>query len=452
MFIMSEKYRIRGRRAVEIVSSVEKAVTAGALAPGSALPPLRDLAAELGVNPNTVASAYRLLRERGVIETGGRRGSRVLPRPAHTARHQVRLDVPGDAHDLSHGNPSTEQLPSLAEALRHAAAEQDRDPVLYGRASADEQLMDLARREFLADGVPPGQIAVTSGALDAIERVLQARLRPGDLVAVEDPGWTSLLDLLPALGLNAVGVEVDDDGPRLDDVERALAAGAVALVVTSRAQNPTGAALGSRRAAELREVLRLRPDVLVIEDDFGHAIADVPYHSLCAAAGRPVTEHWTVIRSVTKAFGPDMRLAVLMGDADTVDRVRGRQHLGAGWVSYVLQRAVAQLWNSEAVDRKRVAGFYGERRRALILALAERGVQAYGRSGFNVWIPVPDETPAVVGLLRRGWAVAPGSRFCLGSRSGLRLTVSTLGLDEIPGLAADIAAVLRTDLSATRPA
>ncbi|KOG37264.1 GntR family transcriptional regulator [Streptomyces resistomycificus] len=446
---MSEVYRIRGRRAAEIASSVEKAVTAGVLAPGSALPPLRDLAAELGVNPNTVASAYRLLRERGVIETGGRRGSHVRPRTAHTPRHQIQLDIPHDARDLSHGNPSAEQLPPLTEALHHAAAEQLRDPVLYGRASVDEQLWGLVRREFLADGVPPGPIAVTSGALDALERVLQARLRPGDLVAVEDPGWGSLLDLLPALGLRAVGVGIDDDGPRPDGVARALASGAAALVVTSRAQNPTGAALGAHRAAELREVLRPSPGVLVIEDDFGHAIADAPYHPLCAEDGRPVTEHWTVIRSVTKIFGPDMRLAVLTGDSDTVDRIRGRQRLGAGWVSHVLQRAVAQLWKGEAVDRTRVAGFYGERRAALILALAEQGVRAYGRSGFNVWIPVPDETVAVVGLMRRGWAVAPGARFRLGSRPGLRVTVSTLGLDEIPRLAADVAAALRTDLSAS---
>ncbi|GAB3951012.1 aminotransferase class I/II-fold pyridoxal phosphate-dependent enzyme [Streptomyces sparsus] len=449
MLIMSEGYRIRGRRAAEIVSSVEMAVAAGVLAPGSVLPPLRGLAAELGVNPNTVASAYRLLRERGVIETGGRRGSRVLPRPAHTPRHKTRLDLPRDARDLSHGNPSADQLPSLAEALRHTAAEQLRDPVLYGRASVDERLKEIVRREFLADGLPPGPIAVTSGALDAIERVLRVWLRPGDLVAVEDPGWGSLLDLLPALGLRAVGIGVDDDGPRPDDAARALASGAAALVVTSRAQNPTGAALGADRAAELRDALRPRPHVLVIEDDFGHAIADMPYHPLCAEGGRPVTEHWTVIRSVTKVLGPDMRLAVLTGDADTVDLMRGRQRLGAGWVSHVLQRTVAQLWHGEAADRTRVAEFYGVRRAALIRALAGQGVRSYGRSGFNVWIPVPDETVAVVGLLGRGWAVAPGARFRLGSRPGLRVTVSTLGLDEIPRLSADVAATLRTDLSAT---
>ncbi|MGG8406036.1 GntR family transcriptional regulator, partial [Streptomyces sp. 12297] len=70
-------YMISGRRASEISASVEQAVGSGELAPGAVLPPMRELAATLGVNPNTVAAAYRTLRERGVIETDGRRGSRV---------------------------------------------------------------------------------------------------------------------------------------------------------------------------------------------------------------------------------------------------------------------------------------------------------------------------------------------------------------------------------------
>ncbi|MZE80957.1 GntR family transcriptional regulator, partial [Streptomyces sp. SID5475] len=78
-FVLGD-YRIRGRRAAEIAASVEEGVGAGALAPGRRLPPLRELAGELGVNPNTVAAAYRLLRDRGVIETDGRRGSRVRAR------------------------------------------------------------------------------------------------------------------------------------------------------------------------------------------------------------------------------------------------------------------------------------------------------------------------------------------------------------------------------------
>ncbi|MYX71151.1 GntR family transcriptional regulator, partial [Streptomyces sp. SID3915] len=76
---MLGEYWISGRRASEIAASVESGVGSGALLPGQVLPPMRELAVRLGVNPNTVAAAYRTLRERGVIETAGRRGSRVRP-------------------------------------------------------------------------------------------------------------------------------------------------------------------------------------------------------------------------------------------------------------------------------------------------------------------------------------------------------------------------------------
>ncbi|MEU1026439.1 GntR family transcriptional regulator, partial [Streptomyces sp. NPDC005904] len=86
-------YRIEGRRAADIAASVERAVGDGGLEPGQPLPPMRELAARLGVNPNTVAAAYRTLRERGVIETAGRRGSRVRPKPATTARELIRVEA-----------------------------------------------------------------------------------------------------------------------------------------------------------------------------------------------------------------------------------------------------------------------------------------------------------------------------------------------------------------------
>lgn len=414
---------------------MERAVGAGELTPGQLLPPLRELATRLGVNPNTVAAAYRTLRERGVIETAGRRGSRVRPRPASTARGSIRVDAPPGVRDVSEGNPDPALLPPLHDALAAAARHDAREPGLYGQPPVDAEFARLARADLDADGVPAGPVAVTSGSLDAIERVLAARLRPGDAVAVEDPGWGSLLDLVPALGLRPVPVGLDDDGPLPADLDRALRAGVRAVVITDRAQNPTGAVVGAARAEELRALLATRPEVLLIEDDHGHRIVDVPLHPLAGA-----TESWVLVRSTAKAYGPDLRLAVLTGDTETVDRVLGRQRLGPGWVSRLLQRAVVHLWTSGAVDARVVARSYGLRRDALVTALAERGVEAHGRSGMNVWVPVADETGAVARLLHTGWAVAPGARFRMAAPPGVRLTVSSLTDEDIGPVADALAA------------
>ncbi|MFI1044879.1 aminotransferase class I/II-fold pyridoxal phosphate-dependent enzyme [Streptomyces griseoruber] len=434
---MLGEYRIAGRRAADISANIERAVGEGALEPGQPLPPMRELAVTLGVNPNTVAAAYRTLRERGVIETHGRRGSRVRPKPATTGREKVRLDVPEGVRDLADGNPDPALLPPLASAFAAAAARADREPVLYGADPVDPGLARAARAALDADGVPAGPLTVASGSLDAVERVLAAHLRPGDGVAVEDPGWGRTLDLVPALGLRPVPVGVDDEGPLPDDLRAALEGGARAVLITDRAQNPTGASVTEARARALRSVLADHPGVLLIEDDHGHGIVDLPLSPLAG-----VTRHWAFVRSVAKAYGPDLRLAVLTGDEVTVDRVRGRQRLGPGWVSLLVQRAVVLLWGDGAVDGTAVASAYRERREALIAALAERGVAAHGRSGMNVWVPVPDETGVVARLLHAGWAVSPGARFRLSAGPGIRITVSTLTEQETGPLADAVAAAV----------
>lgn len=391
--------------------------------------PIRTLATELGVNPNTVAAAYRVLRERGMVETSGRRGTRVRARPPSTPRERTPLEVPTGVRDISDGRPAAERLPDLAEALRRGAlAAAGRG---YGDADLSPTLAAAVRALLSADGVPAEHLAVTSSTLDAVERVLDAHLRPGDRIAVEDPAWANLVDLLVALGLVAEPIPLDDEGVLVEPLKRALASGVRGIVLTSRAQVPTGAAVSPARARALRRALAGHPDVLLVEDDHGAGIAGVEASPLCGA-----TASWAYVRSVSKAWGPDLRLAVLTGDATTISRVRGRQRLGPGWVSHAVQEAVVELWQDDHAVQlvRRAERDYAHRRTALIAALAGYGVRARGRSGVNVWVPVADETTAVASLLGQGWAVAAGSRYRIASEPGLRITIATLGMSEIDGL------------------
>ncbi|PZG15725.1 GntR family transcriptional regulator, partial [Micromonospora craterilacus] len=350
----------------------------------------------------------------------------------------LRPPAPG-LRDLSRGEPDARLLPPLGPHLGALADSVDR-PVSYSDAGVLPDLAEAARARLTADGVPAGELTLTGGALDGIERLLGAQLRPGDAVAVEDPGWANLLDLIAALGLRAIGVPVDDDGPLAAGVEAALDAGARALIVTSRAQNPTGAAVSADRAAQLRGLLADRPDLLLIEDDHAAELARVPLRPLAGA-----TRSWAFLRSVSKPLGPDLRLAVLMGDETTVARVAGRAQVGAGWVSTVLQRLVLSLWRDPAVTAlvDRAAESYERRRAALVAALADLGLAAHGRSGINVWVPVDDETSALTALRDAGWAVAPGALYRIAGAPGLRITVSDLDEAEIPALAEAVARAVR---------
>jgi DNA-binding transcriptional MocR family regulator len=149
------------------------------------------------------------------------------------------------------------------------------------------------------------------------------------------------------------------------------------------------------------------------------------------------------IRSASKSLGPDLRLAVVAGDETTIARVTGRQALGTGWVSYVLQDLVAELW-SATVPIEHAARVYAARREALLAALAAREIPATGRSGFTSWVPVPDEDRVASALAAAGWAVAPGRRFRIAAPPGVRISYATLAEHEAATFADSFARALST--------
>jgi DNA-binding transcriptional MocR family regulator len=423
------QYRPSGRNANEIARDVESAVREGRLAAGVALPPVRGLAAELGLSPVTVAAAYRELREKGIARGNGRAGTRITAAPPIGPRPP--LVVPDGVRNLIVGSPDPALMPPLPSVSPPRR--------LYGDPPVSPRVARLAAEQFRADGIDPAYLAVVGGALDGVERVLGAWLRPGDRVATEDPGYPPGADLLGAMDLRPIAMRVDEFGVLPDALEAALGRGCQAVVFTPRAQAPTGAAWDEARAVRLREVLATRPDVLVIEDDHAGPVSGMPARSVAGTRQR-----WATIRSVSKSLGPDLRFAALAGDAVTVSRVEGRQALGTGWVSYLLQETVAELWEDPGVGRllTRAATAYAERRGHLVDALARRGVAAMGRSGLAVWVPVADEPAMTTALLQRGWAVGPGERFRIASPPGIRIGIGTLTEPEASRLAADIAGCL----------
>jgi DNA-binding transcriptional MocR family regulator len=424
---------IGGRTAEEIAGSVRDLVSVGELGAGAALPPIRALAADLGVNRNTVAAAYRQLVAAGVAETHGRGGTAIteLPQLAQdgTAAGQSPRRARGDV-DLASGNPD----PRLLPVLRLRAY----DPVLYGVTAEDPRLVEWAAGRFARDVARDFGVVVTHGAVDAVERVLAAHLTRGDAVAVEDPCFLAHIGTMRLNGFEAAPVAVDAAGMRPEALERALAGGARAVVVTPRAQNPTGASVTAERAADLRAVLARFPHVLVIEDDHFSALAAASYHRVTP----PETARWALARSVTKFLGPDLRVAVVAADEHTAARVRAR--LAPAWVSHLLQGLARDLLEdpetSALVAEARDA--YAARAALLVDALAAHGrAVAIPPDGLNVWVGVPDDAERIAArLAERGWQVRPASAFAVGgpTRDALRVTTATLTAEQAEAFAIDL--------------
>ncbi|HXZ88069.1 MAG TPA: aminotransferase class I/II-fold pyridoxal phosphate-dependent enzyme [Candidatus Binataceae bacterium] len=429
-----KQYSINGSDASAIEASAERAIIAGRLAPGDRLPTVRELAARLRVSPATVAAAYRALNRRGLVAAAGRGGTLVRPQPPLITRPAPH--VPAGVRNLAEGGPDPALLPSIEKAIRRLRLE----PRNYGGPYNRADLLELAAAAFHADGIPSRSIAIVSGALDGIERALAANLRMGDRVAVEDPGYPPILDLLGALGLHAEPFALDDDGPLPAEISRVLEAGVAAMIITPRAQNPTGAALSRSRVRQLGDLLRARPEVMIVEDDHNGPVAGAPALTLCG----PERARWTVVRSTSKSLGPDLRLAFVAGDPLTIARLEGRQRLGPGWVSHILQQTVIAILRAPETTSliEEATATYATRRQALIGALARHGIAARGRSGLNVWIPVPAESAVVQSMLESGWAISAGDRYRLKSPPAVRVSIATLRPAEAERLASDLASTL----------
>ncbi len=434
-------YEFIGSNAEELVQHVEEGVLTGAVRPGTVLPSVRALARQVELSPTTVAKAYRELRRRGLVVTHDRSRTVIAHRPS--LRRRLAPFVPEGTVDLATGNPDPELLPALDGAIASLPTVQHR----YTEDVLLPELVTVAAAALAEDGLDPAHLLVVGGGLDGIERVLEVHLRLGDRIAVEDPGYPGSLDLVRTLGLEPVSIEVDEQGPVPSSLQGALAAGVTALLVVPRAQNPTGAAITAGRAAELRALLDRSPEVLVIEDDHAAPIAGVGLHSL--TLGR---ERWAVVRSVSKWLGPQLRVAVLLGDEGTTTRVLARQRLGTGWVSQLLQHVVATAWRQarDTDTLRSVAGIYDRRRTALTTALADHGIASRGTTGLNVWIEVDEEVPVVQGMADLGWAVAAGEAFRLTSAPAVRVTTAALPVAQAGEVAADLAAVLDRHLPGRR--
>jgi DNA-binding transcriptional MocR family regulator len=425
--------KVTGSTVAEIFDNVRLQVLSGALRPGDALPPVRELAAQLGVNRNTVASAYKRLAGAGIASTQGRLGTAICA-PAALSEQEGRS--PGSPlHDMASGNPNPLWLPNAAALM----ASVQTAPRLYGDATINEGLIALANSWFAGDCPPGHALDLSHGAVDAIERLAAAHLVPGDLVAVEDPCFLGTINALRISGMQTLGVAIDGEGMLPTGLAQALKAGARAVLITPRAHNPTGCSLTAERAAALKRVLSAYPHVLVIVDDHFALLADSVYQSVIPET----TSRWALVRSMSKALGPDLRLAFVASDAATSGKLRLRLAPGMTWVSHLLQDLVEACLRSATVAAQiqGARAAYAARRLELVAALAEQGITCQPPAdGFNVWLPIDgDGRELCHAMARLGWLVRAGDSFEVElPAQALRITVSTLAEGQATALSRDM--------------
>lgn len=421
----------------QIAAQVVSGIREGRLRPGERLPTVRELADTLEITRLTVHKAFRELQATGWLEATVGRGTFVrAPEPLHQAPPPGRRPLTADGvmadiqryrddagmRNLAHSEPDPSLIPAddfwdCLLRLRSDAASHLQYVSPQGDASLREELVAVLKGRGVE--ASPDEILVTSGVTQGLSLAAHALAQPGDRVAVEQPTYLGLLHILQAQGLQPVGVPLDEEGPRLDVLERVVVQDRPRFFYTiATFHNPTGRSTSLRRRRDLM-ALAERHGLFLIEDDIYHRLA---YRRPAPPTLRSLDRKGLVIYldGLSKAVLPGVRSGYAVASQPLLDRMVSLRRAADLCGPVMVQRALAEFLRRGRLQAhmKRVLPRYRRRRDAMLKALKESmpcSVQwTRPEGGFSCWVTLPGRDAfgdLYWAALDRGLVLAPGDVF-----------------------------------------
>jgi GntR family transcriptional regulator/MocR family aminotransferase len=418
----------------QLAAFFERAIRAGEFSPGDRLPTVRRLSGLMSVSATTISSAFDLLGSRKFVRAEVGRGTFVvsdwqdgngsspnsgpathpppLPKLRGTrspwrrnalmrASSRLRATYPS-AMECSTGRPDAKLLP--LEVIRRAWAncmqEVTSADLQYAGTEPIQLLADILIPIFEGDLIPARtqDLIIGSSAQQffaLIYEVVSVKSQKSTLlVAVEEPGYPTVMDTLERAGGRLVGIAVDRFGAVPASLDAALRDGARLVILTPRAHNPTGASWSRARLSELSDVLKAHPDAIVVEDDQVAGIAATRPGTLLSI---PELENRVLhVRSFSKSIAPDLRMAAAVARPLIREPLSEAKTFADGWSSRLLQRVLAKTLQTDEVNvaLKKARDAYHDRRQSACAAFNEivaplGGGCWSGSDGVNVWVRLP---------------------------------------------------------------
>lgn len=458
-----------GDIAASLYRQLLSAVRDGRLASGEKLPSTRELAQHLNLSRGTVASAYDRLSAEGVLES--RQGSgtyvpahvtpsraRCAPSGQRVAPRQIWSELPPNVlepldveDDLAGGEPDPSLFPLatwrrlMSETLRPSLMATSPYAGTSHPALQDAIAGYLARsRSVVAQG---DDILLTNGSQQAFDLVARVLVSPGDRVAVESPGYSSLVRLWTSHGARVTGVPVDDDGLVVD----ALPDDARVVYVTPSHQFPTGVVMSLPRRVALLEWAAAHGAV-VVEDDYDSEFRyqDRPLEPLQSLDWDGYVVY---TGSFSKILSPILRVGYLIAPASLQPALRRAKQLTDWQGDLATQGALARFIadGDLAAQLRRTTRAYAHRRDTLLASLADVPELEVVPSVAGLRVatrfldPATDDRAVCAAALARGVGVEPLSTRYVGghARSGLVLGFGRIDADRIPAAVSRLAAAIR---------
>ncbi|WP_067168500.1 aminotransferase-like domain-containing protein [Microtetraspora niveoalba] len=420
-----------------IVEELAAAIRSGAIPAGTRLAAHRELARERRIALATATRVYAELAAMGLVVGEPGRGTFVRVRSGYDGLEPSRaLPVPRVA-DLSFNQPlAPGQAELLRRALRALAASGDVEALLYQHPPGGRRHDRAIVATYLLDrgiDAPPGDVLLTSGTQQALDTVLRALTRPGDVVAADALSYPGIKLLAAAHGLDLAPVPVTAAGPDLDALERICAARRVrAIYAIPTVHNPLGWVLDRERRARLVATARAH-DCLIVEDGTYAFLETSPPPPLRTLA----PERTCYVAGLSKNVAPGLRFGFAVVPASLAQTVTGSLR-AAAWGAPGIVTALATGWMADGT----VARLEEDRRAD---AAARQGIARAALAGLDVtahpashavWLGLephqrPDHVAAV--LAEEGILVSTAAAFATGRHRphALRLALGTPPRDEL---------------------
>ncbi|HJE26810.1 PLP-dependent aminotransferase family protein [Limosilactobacillus pontis] len=345
------------------------------------------------------------------------------------------------------GLPAPELFPvkEMKAAVDKVFATHGQEAMQYGAAKGVTALRELIQhhvKEKENVDAELDNVLVTTGSEQVLDLVGKAFVNPGDTVLVEQPTYLCALDVFKTYGANFAGVEMDEQGMKMDALEKALKSHPNTKLVYTvpNFQNPTGRTMALDRRQKLAE-LAAKYDVYVLEDNPYGEIRFAGQH-VPAVKSFDKTGHVFYMSTFSKTLAPGFRLGWLVADADVVNKLTVLKQSADLHTDNLVQYAVAQFFADNDVDAhvREISDLYGKRKQ-----LMADGIKQYFPAGVKytdpeggmfLWVEVPgvdDTVELFKECLKHNVAFVPGDPFFAGKPQpgAFRLNYSNAPEDKI---------------------
>jgi 2-aminoadipate transaminase len=326
---------------------------------------------------------------------------------------------------LAGGLPSPEAFP-VAELAAATAEILDRDPTAALQYTTTEGLPAL--RAWVDDD--PDRVVVTHGSQQALDLLVRATVRPGDTVALADPGYVGALQVFRLAGAELAGIPADGDGLRVDVLAERLADGLrPALVyVVPEFDNPSGVTLSEERRHALADLAE-RYGFLIVADD--------PYGALRWRGEAPtpladLSDQVVTLGTTSKILTPGLRVGWAVAPTALARELVVLKQAADLHTSSLSQQLAAALLTRPGFLPPHLDGLRARYRAqcdALVAALQPLPLRFHTpNGGMFLWAEADQSTkPLLARALDRGVAFVPGDAFSVETphERGLRLSFAT---------------------------